>query len=212
MEKFRSSMTFQELLECCSDIASPRWEAGWREFIKRYKKFIYNKVAQRCSIWGVPRIQRQFSEFVNEIVDTVFVTLCKNDCQALRDFEARENERRFFAWLATICERTASRHIRALLKESLLDEKKEEVLRDFHSLDSGTRWELHEMVVTELRTFSKRKIGNLERDIHIFQLYVLADFSETMVRAHPCLKTLSHGVVHNVIYRMRNILVQQKND
>jgi hypothetical protein len=162
-------------------------------------------------MWGVPRIQRQFSDFVNEIVDEVFATLYKNDCQALRGFVARDNERMFLAWLGTICERTANRSIRSLIRVRLLDEEHEELHDSLRSLDSNERWELYETIVAELRGFSKRKSERRERDIHIFQLYVWADFSEPMIETHPFLKNLGARIVDNVVNRMREYLRRRRN-
>ena len=151
MHKFQSFSTFQELLEACSNVTSPYWEVGWREFIKRYKSFIHSKVTQRCSSWNVPRIQRQISDFVNDIVDAVYATLYKNECQALRNFTDRNNERLFLSWLATICERTANRYIRGMIKECLLDEdyESQQLLLEEHedlrerlvSLESNQLWD-----------------------------------------------------------------------
>jgi hypothetical protein len=212
MGKLQPSQTFQELLEGCSDSASPLWESRWKEFIKRYNAFIHGKVAQECRQWGISRIQRQFSEFVNDIAVAVYSTLCKNECQTLRRFRAKDNERVFLAWLATICVRTASRHIHKLLKEILIDEENEEGLTALRSLDSNQRWELYEMVVAKLRGAAKRETDNRERDIHIFQLSIFADFSQEVVRVHPCLKTVGHRVVELVLYRMRKVLREHKNN
>lgn len=207
-----SQFTFSELIACCCEPSSPQWEKGWREFSTRYNSFIHNKIAQRCRAWNVPRVQRQFTETVQDVAGAVYYTLCKNACQALRSFTARDNERIFFGWLATICERATSRHLQRLLLEMLIDEENEALGKALRRLDAAGRWEFYEMAVVELREAVKREAGNRERDIHIFQLSIFSDFSEDLVRSHPCLQSLGHRVVQLVISRLRKDLQQNKKN
>jgi len=211
MCQLNSSSTLQELLECCSDNSSPCWEWGWREFLKRYKGFIYSKVAQRCASWGNPRIRKQLSDFVNEVVDAILANLYKNDCQALRNFSAGDNERMFLGWLGTICERTANRHIKALVRDRLIEAGEAEVRGSLSGLETCARWELYEMIVAELREFARRETENIERNIHLFQLHTWADFSEAMMQEHPFLKNIGHRTVDNLVTRMRKFLRQRRN-
>jgi len=211
MCQFNSSSPLAELLECCSESSLACWECGWREFLRRYGRFIYSKVAQRCTSWRNPRVQRQLSDLVNEIVDAVLANLYKNDCQALRNFTARDNERMFLAWLATICVRTTNRRLRALIRDQLIDDDLPEVADSLSGADAHVRWELYEMVVAELRNYPKRKTDNLERNIHLFQLYVLGEFSEMMIRNHPFIYDLGARTVSNVVTRFREYLREQRN-
>lgn len=168
-------------------------------------------MAQRCTSWGSLRIRRQFSDFVNEMVDAVFANLYKNDCRALRNFSARDNERMFYAWLATICDRTANRHIRAMIRDRLIEDEPAEIRDRLSGGDANGRWELYEMVVAELREFAKRPTDHLERNIHLFQLCVWADFSEPMIQAHPFIRNLGPRIVDNVVSRMREFLRRRRN-
>ncbi|RMD93518.1 MAG: hypothetical protein D6813_04010 [Calditrichaeota bacterium] len=70
--------------------------------------------------------------------------------------------------------------------------------------------QLYEEFVGILRAYQKSVKPNLERDIHIFKLYTWADFSEKMITSLPCLNTIGHRVVDNVINRMRGYLRSQK--
>jgi hypothetical protein len=211
MPQLENSPTFQQLLESCSDQASPNWERGWREFIKRYKMFIYKKVTRRCSEYRVPRLRRQLSEAVNDIVAKVYFQLYKSQCQALRDFCARDNERRFLAWLATICSRTTSRYIQDYFTMTLVDEEPEEVRDYLTALNFDARWELYEALVEKLRAIARKKRRYLERDIHIFLQYVWADFPAAMMASHPCLKNIGPRVVDNIVNRMRTYLRREEN-
>jgi len=211
MCQFNSSSSLSELLDCCSDSSSLCWDCGWKEFLRRYSRFIYSKVAQRCASWRSSRVQRQLSDLVNEIVDAVLANLYKNDCQALRHFTAHDNERMFLAWLATICVRTTNRRLRALIRDQLIDDNLPEVADSLSGADVHVRWELYEMVVDELRNYPKRKTDNLERNIHLFQLYVLGEFSEPMIQCHPFIYDLGSRTVSNVVTRFREYLREQRN-
>ena len=206
MPQIFSPLNLQQLLDCCSDRSSPWHELGWNEFIKRYKMFIYKRVIQRCSAWNIPRLGRSLADTVDDIVGMVFFELCKNEFQALQNFRARDDERMFRAWLATICKRMCNRYVRRPLLRAMVDDDIENLEDFYEKLESEMRWELHEFLVTELRA-----IGKTERDITIFQLYVLAGFSSPMIKTHPCLRALGDRVVDNVVNRIREDLRRRKD-
>jgi hypothetical protein len=206
MYSAEKSMTFSQLLDYCSNIASVNWERGWGEFINRYKIFIYNNVIKSCNTWNVPRLRQQFSDAVNDVFSEIIVLLCKNECRALREFRARDNERMFLSWLATICNRTTGRYIQHYFTSTFIEGEIEDVKEYTASLAFDIRWELYEYIITKLRSSAGRKKRHLERDIHIFMLYVWTDFTAQMITTHPCLNTIGHRVVDNVVNRMRNFL------
>jgi hypothetical protein len=211
MNKIEKSLTFQELLDCCSNQASPYWEYGWGIFIKRYKMYIYKNVTKCCLSWNVPRLKKQLSEAVNDVVSDVLLTLCRNDCQAIHDFRARDNEKKFFPWLATICNRVTGRYMHHYFTAAFINAEIDDIKEYFADLEFDVRWELYEFIIQKLRSSSTIKKRNLERDINIFQLYTWADFSSPMIATHPCLKNIGHRVVDNVINRMRDSLRSEKN-
>jgi hypothetical protein len=169
------------------------------------KMFIYKRVIQRCGAWNIPRLGKSLGDAVDDIVGMVFFELCKNDFQALRNFRARDDERMFRAWLATICKRMCNRYVRSPLLRVMVDDDVENTEDFYAKLEPEIRWELHESLVKELRALRKT-----ERDITIFQLYVLAGFSAPMIKTHPCLKTLGARVVDNVVNRIREDLRPRK--
>lgn len=206
MCKFDNTFTFQELLNYCGDQSSPFWQSAWREFIKRYKSYIYNKVHSSCSTWNLPRLQRQISETVNDVVNEVFLQLIKNRCQALQDFRARDNELMFLSWLATICNRISGRYIKNFFSMAIIDGKLENSEININNIEFNKRWELYEHFIEIMRASGIKKKRHLERDINIFQMYIWADFSASMISVHPCFKNVGHRVVDNVVNRMRNYL------
>ena len=100
-----------ELLINCCDEGSPQRELAWREFLKRYKNFIYRVITYRCFGWRVSRLSRQLSDVVNDVVSEVFTILT----QSLDQYREVDNEKKFRAWLATICNRAASRYLKRSL-------------------------------------------------------------------------------------------------
>lgn len=200
------SFNFLQFLDDCSNPGSTNYEQAWRQFIERYKLFIYNQAAKSCRKWNVPRLNTQYSETVNDIFSEVILVLCGNNCKALKDFRARDNEKMFLSWLAVICSRTTGRFIQRHFSMVLSEAEIDSFIEYLIDLDFDTRWELYEAIVDLLRKNSSSKKRHLERDIHIFLLYTWADFSEPMIKLLPCLSDIGPRVVDVVVNRTRQQL------
>ncbi len=196
----------QELLESCCDAQAARWEAGWSEFIRRYKRFIYQMVARTCVSWNAARLHKQLSETIDDIVSDVFILLCENHGRVLHGFRAKDDERLFLAWLATVCRRKTSRHILRHFSSKMVDAEAGEIPGIVSSIDVERRWELYEHLVGLCRSSAAKNKLFMERDILIFFLYTWADFSTDMIQLLPCLDHIGHRVVDNTVNRMRNSL------
>lgn len=207
-----NNLSLHQLLDICGDIQNPDWERGWRAFLKRYKLFIYKCVSKTCILWNVPRLDRQLSEAVNDVVSDVMILLCRDGCKVIKNFRARDNEKMFLSWLATICRRATSRYIQQHFKKNMLNESFESIQTYLGMLNFESKWELYEHLTSELRGLPKAKRKHLERDIHIFQLYIWGDFSPAMITAMPCLKNIGHRVIDNVVNRMRQYLKEYGTD
>ncbi len=209
MSSLTKLTTLAEILDACSDPRSPDFERGWGEFLNRYKMLIYNNIIKRSKDWNVPRLRLQLREVVDDIFGEVMIILCKNNYQALRNFKARDNEKVFTYYLITTCHRAVGRYVQKHFMDTLVECEFEEVSsfsEYIKYLSVDTRWQLYETIVDMLRGAAKRARANLERDIHIFHLYVWSDFDHSMITNLPCLKTIGHRVIDNVVNRMRNIL------
>jgi hypothetical protein len=206
--KPKDALTLRQLLEHCSYPDSPYWEFAWVKFINRFRKFIEDKVNYRCSCWNVPRLQRQYSEIVNDIVAEILHNLCKNDCRALRNFRARDNERTFLSWLGTICYHTCDTIISKEFNRSTMENDIQDVFEciGVDGVELDTSWELYQDVVQVLRSAAGKNMKKRERDIRIFTLYFWDGFSLDMFRKHPSFKNLGPRVIDNVVYRLRNAL------
>ena len=198
----QSEFSLAQIITHCSDVRSSRREAAWRQFLKRYKVFIYQVVTRRCLTWRVSRLRRQLSDVVNDIVCEVFAILCNS----LSDFREVSDEKKFKLWLATISNRAVSRYLRREFFEELAEPDLEEFQNYIHNLEYDTRWELYENIVEKLASTASSKKKNLERDINIFLLYTWADLSQPMILAHPCYVDMGHRVIDNVVNRMRDVL------
>lgn len=207
MDNSVSSLPLKELLRICTDEHSSHWEAGWREFMTRYKDIIYQQITRRCVSWRVSRLRRQFSDTINDIALQVFEILLKS----LSTFREVDNERMFILWLATVCNRATSRYLQREFSDVLTEPDMEEFQNYIRDIGFDERWELYEMIVQQLRGFPGKKKRNLERDINIFLLYTWSDLSQDMILMHPCYKEIGHRVVDNVVNRLREVLRKEKN-
>ncbi len=205
-------LTLAELLELCTkNIGAPEWEGAWKEFFKRYRDFIYRQVVYRCSRWrwSVPRYQLQKSEIVNDVISKVLVDLCKDECQALRNFQNREDEQKFKGWLGIICVHAADRYMETLMHKRLTDDELEKLVESFKELrknDYEFLWELFESLTKSLRASEKKKKHNLERDINLFLLYVWADFKGQTLTRLPCFRDIKPHDAEVSVNRSRGYL------
>jgi DNA-directed RNA polymerase specialized sigma24 family protein len=192
-------------LAVCLDREHVLYQQAWREFIRRYKTFIYQIINYRCLNWRACRLRRQLSDVVNDIVSEVFIILTRS----LDQYRERENEERFRFWLATICNRAAGRYLKSEFFTEMAEPDLEEFRNYLHEMPFDTRWELYESVVVQLRAADSTKKRNLERDINIFQFYIWSDLSQAIIQVHPCYRALGQRVIDNVINRLRRQLKEE---
>lgn len=210
MPDFQPAPTLSQLLDFCSSARSPHWEAAWREFIARYKTFIYAKCAQGCRKWNVARLQRQFNEVVHDVVAEVLGALIQRDGQALRAFRERDDEGSFRSYLATICQREAGAHIVRYFLKPINDGELEDFRNLVGELGIETRWALYEALVATLRGGARKRRRNIERDITLFLAFAWADFSAVMISSSPCTTNVDRHLVEVVVNRMRGLLREAK--
>ena len=144
----------------------------------------------------------QLSDVVNDIVSETFITLHK----AITSYRETEDEKKFLFWLTTICNRTASHFLRKQFISTVIENEIQEIQEYYKVLQTDVRWELFENIVLDLREFSGKQKRNLERDITLFNLYTISDFSTHMIERTPCFHSIGHRVVDNVINRTRDVL------
>ncbi len=208
MTDSNKTITLRQLINDCIDKHSSGYEKAWRIFLGRYKMHIYRSIAGRCARWNVPRLKRQLTDVVNDIAGEVFIIIFNN----LENYRELENEKKFRIWLSTICNREASHYLQRRFVQSMSELDLQEMQNYLGGLYFDTRWELYELLVDRLRAAAGIKKRNTERDINIFHLYIWSDFSEEIIKKHPCYSDLGGRVVDNVINRLRNTLRDENFD
>ena len=207
MNSHQGKWALSLLLSYCCDTHSGKREMAWREFLKRYKTYIYRVVTYRCINWRVTRLRRQLSDVVNDVISEVFAILT----QSLDQYREVENEKRFRFWLGTICNRATSRYLKREFFSDMAEPDLEEFQNYIQGIESDSRWELYESVVNRLRLSDSAKKKNVERDINLFQFYVWSDLSQPMILTHPCYTTIGPRVIDNVINRLREQIRDEKS-
>jgi len=205
MAEIGRNTPFKELLDYCSDPDSEYWELAWKEFLRRYKNYLYKAILRRCLKFHHSRIRKQLSDIVNDIFSEVVYNLYKNDCRALKQYRARENEKVFLSFLTVICNITTLSHLKKIAVLPVLDEKPEFIQTFFQSVEKDMKWHIYEDCVTVLRQ-EGTGAPNAERDIAIFNLYVIAGFTTAMILSLPSYSDVGDRVVDNVVYRARQCL------
>ena len=204
MENITDS-SLKDILKNISKTNSENYEQCWRDFTKKYKNFIYQVVTRRVLSWNVPRLRNQLSDVVNDIVAEVFIILIKS----ISTYREIDNEKKFLFWLSTVCNRAASHFLKKQFISTMTDQEIVEVQEYYKVLQTDVRWELYETIVKDLRESSGKSKRNIERDITLFNLYTISDFSPQMIEFTPCFDSIGHRVVDNVVNRARETLKQK---
>lgn len=205
-------MSFEELFAHLIDPSSPEHQSAWKEFMRRYEKVIKDTIAWRCYNWNSKALKKQISDVIDTVKLGVLHILCRDDFRALKNFRHKDNETRFKAYLRMIATHEASRHLIKYFPKIIIPEPGDESSDDnrfldtLRGIDDQSRWELYEHVVDHFYDQAKKKRGNLERDIHIFWLYVWAEFDHQMIINLPCLRGMEEHNVNVVVNRMKDVI------
>lgn len=195
MHPFDVSLTLEQLLSYCSDRNNKYYEAAWREFLHRYKRFIYNLIIKTCQRYQAPRLKLQLSDTVNDIFDDVMEILTKDDHKALKGIRAGNNERQFLSWLAVTTNYAASAHIKKHFRPWIMESPPEECGKYTQTLASSDLWILYEDMVEDIRGMAKQDRKYLERDINVFMMYKWRQLPQPAIRSLPCLKGIGDRVI-----------------
>lgn len=96
-------MTAAEILHEC---LNSNTEAAWRLFVERFQPLISASVAR-----VVRRYQMPNAPLVDDLSQETYLRLCKDDCRALRSFNARHDEA-IFGYIKVIATTVALDHFR----------------------------------------------------------------------------------------------------
>lgn len=195
-----------EILQDCADPSSPRFEQSRRMVVKKYKSYIYKIVYKRCTSWYDHPLPVDLTEMVDDIVNDIFLLLFQKNARALVLFRARHSEMAFRSYLATISDRIAQRNLHKQFLSLSIDELKE---KKEYAISQDTRWQIFDYLVTIFRLRAGKQERHVERNILIFTLYTIEEFTKEMMNCTPIFRNIGHRVVDNVVSRMREKLNEE---
>jgi hypothetical protein len=205
-------MDFEKLIEHLVDPASPQHQNAWREFMARYRKILEDTIAWRCYKWNSRTLKKQISDVVDDALGRVLNILCRDNFRALKNYKNKDNEKKFISYLRIIANHAASRILKNNYSgiestDSDIYQDESSFMDTLKSMEDDARWEMYEDFVNTIYSRVKRKRSNLERDIHIFWLYVWGDFDKETIVTFPCLQGSGdpHNV-DNVVNRIKELL------
>ena len=201
-----SEFQLDRILEICTNRSSPHFERACMLLINRYKNYIYKIVYKRCSLWYDNPLPAEISEIIDDIVNDVFFLIFKRNARALEQFKATESETAFRGYLATISDRMAQRILQKKIIHASLEtahETKE------HAISQNGRWQIYDHLIRVLRLRAGKQERHIERNILLFTLYTMEDYTRDMLKAPPIFSSLGHRVVDNVIGRSREKLTRE---
>jgi DNA-directed RNA polymerase specialized sigma24 family protein len=183
-------MKFEELFQHLVDPSSPQHQDAWREFMHRYRKILENNIAWRCRRWNSRALKKQINDVVDDVLGRVLNILCRNNCRALKNYQNKDNEAKFKSYLRIIANNATSKYLKD--NYSGKETSESDIFRDESSfidtlrgMEDDARWETYEYFVNKIYSRVKRKRGNLERDVHMFWLYVWGDFDKETIVTFP---------------------------
>ena len=208
-------MPLEKLLDAmCYPASSYHYEKAWREFLRRYQARMLRAIKKVCLGWRVNRLRMQLDEVVNDVFGGVLNLLIRNDLRALKQFESRDNENRFIAWLTIVSMNETKRELRRRFRDYFSEEEIGDLGRTevgdapFDKFEGG--WEIYDYITQLLRDDpargTRKPPRNLERNIHIFFLYTMADFDQQMITGIPWMQDIGHRVPDLVVHRLRDKL------
>ncbi len=209
-------MSFEELFEHLINPASPRHEWAWKEFMRRYREAIREAIKWRCYRWNSKMLRKQIGDVIDDVEMRVLEILVKDGFKALRDFRQKDSEGKFKAWLCQISSRAAGRDLKDKLfggKRTIVEDPVQEEdasLDIIKGADEDIRWENFEDWAAIYYDETKKKRGNLERDLHMFMLRSWAEFDPEKIVSFPCLKGMKPHNVEVVVNRVRDIIGKRK--
>lgn len=180
--------------------------------MKRYREELENIIAWRCYKWNNKALKKQISDVVDDVLGIVLNILCRNNFRALKNYKNKDEEEKFKSYLRTIASNATSKYLKdnysgIETSESDIFQDESSFLDTLKGMENDARWETYEYFLNRIYSRVKKRRGNLERDIHIFWLYVWGDFDKETIVTFPCLQGSGdpHNV-DNVVNRIKDLL------
>ena len=200
-----------ELIRRCAYPAE-NWNRMWAEFEARFGGIIVLLLYRGMTKPGVDGHTNEFPETLQDLKQDVYIKLLKNNAEALRKFNGR-NEKSIFAYLNIISknivlnyvkkQECARRSPRPVFSHGSSDSNEYGPIGT-NSTAEELEWQfLKEAIIASLR--ERWKGANLERDLRIFELYFFEGLYAGEI-LKKCPSNLSKSGIDTLIYRMRKCL------
>lgn len=188
-----NNLPAQELIERC--IAMD--QAAWPEFMRRY-----NELIVRVALKTVRRWSRQPSpSLIDDLVQDTYIKLCDKDCYALRRFTGA-HENAIFGYLKVITSNVVQDHFRRGINRV----EEEEILETQPGNEDFSREAESYIFRDEAIQLLRHELEDdphCERNIAIFLLYYVQEFTAREIAELHCLQTKA---VENIILRLVRVL------
>ena len=186
---------------CCSSDDAELWEA----FIHRTRRLITATVFRVARRWNETR-----PEIIEELVQETYIRLYCRDRQALRNFQARDDEA-VFAFLKVIAANVTHDHLRAqnaAKRGACLTESADDTLERNQPVQIAVSPDIeHNVLLTEIETWLDKLISGKDAEKHktIYWLYFRQGMTAASIAQIPAFGLTTKGV-ESVIARLTRTL------
>ncbi|MGD0097286.1 MAG: sigma-70 family RNA polymerase sigma factor [Terracidiphilus sp.] len=185
-------MTAADILREC---LNSNTEAAWKLFVERFQPLISASVARVVRRYQVP-----VATLIDDLTQETYLRLCKDECRALRNFNARHDEA-IFGYIKVIATTVALDHFRARFTQ-----KRGNEISEGETASEGT---VSPSAIEKNALIQQIDIllaaTESERDRAIFWLYYGQGYTARDIAAMPHLG-LSEKGVESCIYRLTRSL------
>ncbi len=212
------SLSDKELIaKCCRK--SAEWEDFWREFQNRFGKTILLYIYREFQKVSRQNISGELHEIVKDLRQDVYIKLLKNDAQALKDFNGK-NEGSFLAYLHVITRNLIKNYINTNSYKKLISmseikstHKQSEDLQfqpvSTDTVDEIERSVFEDFILEKIRTSYQSK--RVERDILLFRLFYFKGFTSKEIAGDANFNLTASGVettVNRILQRLKESLTK----
>ena len=190
----------------CAESADP---AIWEEFVRRFHRLIATTVLRR-----VARRREPSLAVLDDIIQEVYLKLCRDNCRVLREFTSLHPDA-IFGYLKVIAANAANDYLKAL---NTARRGRDYIPVDQEALDysdcTSERGALspteREIIIGEIDACLRRCLPdpNRERDCSVFWLHYRAGMSTTAIAGLPSIALTAKGV-ESIIHRLTRLLREE---
>jgi RNA polymerase sigma factor (sigma-70 family) len=167
-------------------------EKAWLDFVQIFQPLIASVVV---------RVIKSYGGFdcalADDLVQEVYVRLCKEDCKALRQFEHRHQDS-IFGFVKVVAASVAKDHFRAQRREKRNAEVRVGT-ENFEATVPAPSIDIHRMLAADEVFACVERITSSSRDLSIFQLYYRQGYSASDIAKIPGINLSAKGVESTIL-------------